>query len=171
MTPQQMTQLQALVAKWRANADRAEHDLRAGPVLADGYRARADELEAALSHLTEAGEGEAVAWQLMNPVEGGWYPASKAQFDAAQGTPVKSRALYAHPAQEWQAMATAPRDGTRVLAYLHVYRQGVYSETDLHVIWCDDETRGIHGDAYQGWDWNDYEGWMPLPAAPKESQR
>ena len=66
----------------------------------------------------------------------------------------------------WQTMESAPKDGTPVRAALKVRSNTIHgAEADYweeHVIWRDDETDAIHPDAYQGWDWDDYEFWKPI---------
>ncbi len=66
----------------------------------------------------------------------------------------------------WRTMESAPRDGTRVLAKVDVFSSSTHRliDTDIHVIWYDEGA--IHADAYQGWDWDDYELWHALPALP-----
>jgi hypothetical protein len=102
MSTQQMTQLQALVAKWRSDADAWEDDdERHGRSVAGHLRDCADELAAALS--PEAGAGEtAVCPKCGAPckrtvnIRGG---------DWGWSTTDEERAVYryAHPAQGWQA--------------------------------------------------------------------
>lgn len=69
----------------------------------------------------------------------------------------------------WLPMNEAPTDGTRILAALRVYhRDGRFLGWDTHIVWADDETARIHDEAYQGWDWDSYERWMPLPPPPAD---
>lgn len=72
-----------------------------------------------------------------------------------------------HGAREpWQAIESAPRDGTPFIATLKVRHINGQSWQETHVIWCDDETGDVSNDCENGWSINDYEFWMPLPAAP-----
>jgi len=81
-------------------------------------------------------------------------------------TPADLAALVAEKC--WQPIETmTPEDG-RVLATLPVHHAQTkeFWYTEYHVIWLEAETGELHEDAYQGWDLEDYEYWMPLPAAP-----
>lgn len=61
-------------------------------------------------------------------------------------------------------MDAAPRDGTAFLAALRVrYKHGPLEWQGPHVIAFDAEGFDfICGDLYQGWNFDDYEVWMPL---------
>ena len=52
------------------------------------------------------------------------------------------------------------------LAYVATLVNGKPSH-DIHIIWLEDETYEVHPDCYQGWDFEDYTHWMPLPEPPK----
>jgi len=67
----------------------------------------------------------------------------------------------------WQPIETAPRDEP-ILAAIEV-QHNVSGDTwwERHIIWCDDETNAIHPDCEQGWEFDDYTHWMPLPSAPE----
>ena len=68
----------------------------------------------------------------------------------------------------WQPIETVTPEDERFLATLPVHRADTkaFWYTEYHIIWLEYETGRIHEDAYQGWDLNDYEHWMRLPAAP-----
>jgi hypothetical protein len=68
--------------------------------------------------------------------------------------------------QAWRPMSEAPRDGTEILAGLHVYHEGVVMYAQCHVIWADDETGEVDPEAYQGWNWGNYEWWRPIEPLP-----
>ena len=67
----------------------------------------------------------------------------------------------------WQPIETAPKDGTRIVAGTRVNHTSGYSFWDAHVVWFDDEEGEIASDAYQGWAWDDYTHWLPLPTPPE----
>ena len=86
---------------------------------------------------------------------------------AHAGLRAKARAaLAAADAAMWQPIATAPRDGTTILATIRVFIKGEYSYTQTDKIWFDGESGEIHNDCYDGWEWEHYEYWRPLPAGP-----
>jgi len=66
---------------------------------------------------------------------------------------------------DWQDIATAPRDGTKVLGYC---RGGDW----MAVIWCEPGTTSWQGRPF----WSnvreqvDPTHWSPLPAAPKDGE-
>lgn len=72
---------------------------------------------------------------------------------------------------DWQPIETAPRDGTRFLAYGSYLYPGDENRTDyIEVAWATGVTR---------WPWGDAEGehpedffthWLPLPTPPKEQR-
>lgn len=73
---------------------------------------------------------------------------------------------------EWRLISEAPRDGTLFLACLKVGMWNRAQDTrteywETHIVWVDDETGEIDGDAYQGWSLEDYSHWMPLPPPPE----
>ena len=78
-----------------------------------------------------------------------------------------AKAIEALPVEGWRDIATAPRDGTPILATVFVHLNGVPSHWDRHVIYADAETGQIHSYADQGWDFDDYTHWMPLPSPPE----
>lgn len=74
---------------------------------------------------------------------------------------------------DWQAIESAPKDGTAFLAYLRVFssetRELLFGVT--HLVYCDDETGDLHDDCEQGWRLEDYEYWMPLPPPPSDQEK
>jgi len=66
----------------------------------------------------------------------------------------------------WRPMETAPRDGTPFIAAVLVYVNGVASHWDRHIIAADDETGEIPNEMEQGWSFDDYTHWAPLPEPP-----
>lgn len=69
----------------------------------------------------------------------------------------------------WMPRGTAPKDGTRILAGTTVIGRFTGKEFwEEHIIAYDDETDGIHPDYYQGWDWEAYTHWRPLPPPPQK---
>ncbi len=59
---------------------------------------------------------------------------------------------------DWQPIETAPRDGTKFLAYCENGR--------MRVDWVDEAQRNIYGRFWQEHGDNRYTHWMPLPAPP-----
>lgn len=71
----------------------------------------------------------------------------------------------------WRPIETAPKDGTAILAVIGLYRRDQsFSHWDIHIIAFDQDRGAISPDHDQGWDWEDYEGWQPLPAPPLAPQ-
>lgn len=68
----------------------------------------------------------------------------------------------------WRTMESAPRDGTRILASTPVYSAqfGKFMHHDVHVIAYDPDGGEIDIDFEQGWAWEDYEVWQPVPLPP-----
>lgn len=60
---------------------------------------------------------------------------------------------------QWQPIETAPKDGTRILAY-YVSHQKYSLMRWLHFEWCDDAD-----DACLHFDY-----WMPLPSPPEKGE-
>lgn len=71
---------------------------------------------------------------------------------------------------EWQPIETAPRDGTKILVFtIH----GDIELTEYYEQWHDeyepvenDLFRKVRKKAYEGWNSNAFEYWMPLPEPP-----
>lgn len=62
---------------------------------------------------------------------------------------------------DWQPIETAPKDGSRILAY------EPSADSKIHEIWWEDDCGG----PFQGWtdDWDtepEPTHWVPLPAGP-----
>lgn len=69
-------------------------------------------------------------------------------------------------AQGWRPIETAPRDGTRIMAY------EPSADSKNHEIWWEDDCGG----PFQGWtdDWDtepEPTHWMPLPEPPQETDK
>lgn len=71
----------------------------------------------------------------------------------------------------WRPIAEAEgarADGSEILATVAVYRTDdrTLIRWDTHIIAADDETGEIHPEYEQGWQWDDYTHWQPLPLPP-----
>ncbi len=68
--------------------------------------------------------------------------------------------------QGWQDIASAPKDEP-ILAAIRVTWQGGDPYWDRHIICIDsEEDRITDCDFDHGFEWDDYDLWMPLPVAP-----
>jgi len=98
-------------------------------------------------------------------MEMGYY-TEQAKFLISALTSADLEALVAEKC--WLPIETLTPEDERVLATLPVHHADTkaFWYTEYHIIWLNDETGRIHEDSYQGWDLEDYEYWMRLPAAP-----
>lgn len=66
---------------------------------------------------------------------------------------------------EWQTAPNEPPEG-QLLAALRVYsaKDGGFLTWDVHLLTVFEGR--IEIDSYQGWDWEDYELWCPIPKLP-----
>lgn len=102
-------------------------------------------------------------------------PASDGEVEACAAVELKARAALSPGGERegdgWRPIETAPKDGTAILAVIGLYRRDQsFSHWDLHIIAFDQDRGAISPDHDQGWDWEDYEGWQPLPAPPLAPQ-
>ena len=72
----------------------------------------------------------------------------------------------------WQSIETAPKDGTLILAAIHIHCSDGTAAWQRHAIYFDAERNITYTDGGDetGWDFDDYQYWMPLPAAPAEGE-
>ena len=72
----------------------------------------------------------------------------------------------------WQPIETAPKDGTLILATIHIHCSDGTAAWQRHAIYFDAERNITYTDGGDetGWDFDDYQYWMPLPAAPAEGE-
>lgn len=61
----------------------------------------------------------------------------------------------------WQPIETAPKDGTRIMAYI------ARIEHTLIIYWEPDTDSEPHWSDEEGFEWTDLTHWMPLPDPPR----
>ena len=73
----------------------------------------------------------------------------------------------------WQPIETAPKDGALILAAIHIHCSDGTAAWQRHAIYFDAERNITYTDGGDetGWDFDDYQYWMPLPAAPGITKR
>ena len=72
----------------------------------------------------------------------------------------------------WQPIETAPKDGTLILATIYIHCSDGTAAWQRHAIYFDAERNITYTDGGDEtvWDFDDYQYWMPLPAAPAEGE-